>query len=161
MKKITLTPELLSDDNLNSTQTIILATIHTYINNDVLLMTNQEISNVLNNKFKTDTVKKVIYQLRNLGYISTRRYILSEPEHNKYGNARVITLVTNEVEPVTEEQQQIIDFIAKLEQKYVQDKSFTELIEYCDNLYNNSDNEINYKKYSYTINRLHFKLTKL
>ena len=70
-------------------------------------------------------------------------------------------MVTNEVEPVTEEQQQIIDFIAKLEQKYVQDKSFTELIEYCDNLYNNSDNEINYKKYSYTINRLHFKLTKL
>lgn len=161
MKNIILTDILLMDSNLNSTQTIVLATIHAYMNNDILLMSNDELSNALNNKFKTNTIKKVVYQLKNMGYINTKNYTLTEPEYDLYGNARVLTLVNNDAEPVTEEEQKIIDFVGKLKKVYVQNKIFNQAIEYCDDEYNNLNKRINYKLYSETINRYHHRFDKL
>lgn len=163
MKKVTLTPELLNDNNLNITQTVILATIHTYMNDDVLLMTNQDISNILNNKLKVNTVKKVIYQLRNLGYISTKRYIQKEPEYDQFGTARVIRLVTEEEaqEPVSDEQQKIFDFITNLKSEYVQSEKFNDMIEACNDFHNNPDVSIDYKEYTKLFNKHKYRLTKL
>jgi len=161
MKNIILTDILLMDSNLNSTQTIVLATIQTYMNNDILLMSNDELSNALNNKFKTNTIKKVVYQLKNMGYINTKNYTLTEPKYDLYGNARVITLVNNDAEPVTEEEQKIIDFVGKLKKVYVQNKIFNQALEYCDDEYNNLNKRINYKLYSEAINRFYHRFDKL
>jgi len=131
------------------------------MNNDILLMSNDELSNALNNKFKTNTIKKVVYQLKNMGYINTKNYTLTEPKYDLYGNARVITLVNNDAEPVTEEEQKIIDFVGKLKKVYVQNKIFNQALEYCDDEYNNLNKRINYKLYSEAINRFYHRFDKL